>query len=96
MGGRVSQSEMDGRGERQSPSAVQRREMEFEASMLPHLAVRHGVSYTAACSNGQGPAAGCEDKGAGTETLVWRAAGGDVGSARHLPRNLTFAHLSEQ
>ena len=94
MGDRVSKPEMDGRGERESPPAVHRREIQPETSLLPRLAVRRGVPYTAACADGQAFAAGCEDEGAAAEAVVRGAIGRDVGSARHLSRHLTLAHLS--
>lgn len=94
MGDCVSKPEMDGRGKRQSPSAVYGRETQVEASLLSRLAVRYGVPYTSACAYGQGSAADCEDEGAATEALVWRAVGGDVGFTRNLSRHLTFAYLS--
>ena len=64
--------------------------------MLPHLAIQYGLSYTAVSSYGQSSAAGCSDKGATTETLVWGAIGGDIGSSRYFPCHLGFTHLSEQ
>ena len=94
MGDFVSKPEMDGRGKCQSPSAIDRGEIQLEASLLPRLVVRYGVPYTAAYSYRQGSAASCEDEGAASEALVWRAVGGDVGFARYLSRHLTFAYLS--
>ena len=94
MGDRVSKPEMDGRGECESPPAVHGREIQPTTSLLPRLAVRRGVPYTAACADGPGSAAGREDEGAAAEAVVWGAIGRDVGSARYLSRRLTFAHLS--
>ncbi len=94
MGDCVSKPEMDGRGKRQSPFAINGGEVQLEASLLPRLAVRHGVPYTTACTYGQGSAADRENEGATNKALVWRAVGGDVGSARYFSRHPTFAYLS--
>lgn len=96
MGDCISRPEMDGRRKCQSPSTVHEREVQLEASMLSYLVVQHGVPYTAAHSYGQSSAAGCQDEGPGTETLVWRATGRDVGSTCHISHCLTFAYLSQQ
>ena len=94
MGDRISKPKMDGRGECESPPAFLSREIQPETSLLPHLAVRRGIPYTAAGADSPGSAAGCEDEGAAAEAVVWGAIRRDVGPARHLPRRLTFAHLS--
>lgn len=94
MGDCISKPKMDGRRKCQSPSTVHEREIQLEASMLSYLVVQHGVPYTAAHSYGQSSAAGCQDEGPITETLVWRAIGRDVGSICYISRCPTFAYLS--